>query len=140
MSFQYHPERPTLIDVDFAIQPGQLVALVGPSGAGKTTAASLLPRFYDVEQGAVEIDGHDVRSVTQESLLQHIGLVTQETYLLNTTIRENIAYGQPDATDEEVFAAAQAAQIHERILQLPNGYETVVGHAVTFSLAARSSA
>jgi len=125
--FRYRPERPVLIDVDFAVRPGQLVALVGPSGAGKTTTAYLLPRFYDAEQGAVEIDGHDVRSVTQESLLRHIGMVTQETYLLNATIRENIAYGQPNAPDEAVIAAAQAAQIHERILQLPNGYETVVG-------------
>ncbi|GCE29732.1 multidrug ABC transporter ATP-binding protein [Dictyobacter alpinus] len=127
VSFCYQPEQPALIDIDFAVQPGQLVALVGPSGAGKSTTAYLLPRFYDVEQGAVEIDGHDVRSVTQESLLQHIGMVTQETYLLNTTIRENIAYGRPDAADEEVIAAAQTAQIHERILHLPNGYETVVG-------------
>ncbi|GCE15539.1 ABC transporter ATP-binding protein [Tengunoibacter tsumagoiensis] len=127
VSFCYQPEQPALIDIDFAVQPGQLVALVGPSGAGKSTTACLLPRFYDVGQGAVEIDGHDVRSVTQESLLQHIGIVTQETYLLHTTIRENIAYGRPGAADEEVIAAAQAAQIHERILQLPNGYETVVG-------------
>ncbi|GHO85042.1 ABC transporter ATP-binding protein [Dictyobacter formicarum] len=125
--FRYQPERPTLMDIDFAVRPGQLVALVGPSGAGKTTTAYLVPRFYDVEQGAVEIDGHDVRSVMQESLLQHIGIVTQETYLLNATMRANIAYGRPEASDEEVIAAAQAAQIHERILQLPNGYETVVG-------------
>ncbi|GCE08951.1 ABC transporter ATP-binding protein [Dictyobacter aurantiacus] len=127
VSFSYRPEQPALIDIDFESQPGQIVALVGPSGAGKTTAAYLVPRFYEVEKGMVEIDGHDVRSVTQESLLQHIGIVTQETYLLNATIRENIAYGRPEASDEEVMAAARAAQIHERILQLPEGYQTVVG-------------
>src|SRR5216683_3413570 len=106
---------------------GQLVALVGPSGAGKTTMTYLLARLYDVEQGSVEIDGHDVRNVTLESLGRHIGMVTQETYLHNATVRENITYGKPDATEEEIMAAATAAHIHQRIMELPNGYETIVG-------------
>ena len=127
VGFRYQPEQPTLIDVDFEVQPGQLVALVGPSGAGKTTITYLLARFYDVEQGAVEIDGHDVRDVKMESLGRHIGMVTQETYLLNTTVRENIAYGRSDATEAEIIAAAKAAYIHERIQALPHGYDTIVG-------------
>jgi ATP-binding cassette subfamily B protein len=101
--------------------------LVGPSGAGKTTIALLVPRLYDVDDGAVEIDGIDVREVTLASLGGIIGMVTQETYLFHATIRENIAYGRPEATLAEIAAAARAAAIHDRIVELPEGYETVVG-------------
>ncbi|HEY7349992.1 MAG TPA: ABC transporter ATP-binding protein [Ktedonobacterales bacterium] len=121
------PGRPTLEEVNFEIQPGQLAALVGPSGAGKTTITYLVPRLYDVDMGAVQIDGHDVRDVTLASLGETIGVVTQETYLFHSTIRENLSYGKPDATDAEMIAAAQAAAIHERIMELPEGYDTVVG-------------
>ena len=127
VSFSYRPGQATLHDVDFEIEPGQLVALVGLSGAGKTTISYLIARLYDVAQGAVEIDGHDVRKVTLASLAQHIGMVTQETYLLNATVRENIAYGCPDASEAELVATTTAAHIHERILALPNGYATLVG-------------
>ncbi len=121
------PGRPTLEGVSFEIQPGQLAALVGPSGAGKTTITYLLPRLYDVQSGAVEIDGHDVRDVTLASLGEVIGVVTQETYLFHATVRENLLYGRPGATEAEMIAAAQAAAIHERILELPEGYDTIVG-------------
>ncbi len=121
------PGRPTLEEVSFEIQPGQLAALVGPSGAGKTTITYLVPRLYDVDTGAVLIDGQDVRGLTLESLGELIGVVTQETYLFHATVRENLSYGRPDATEEEMIAAAQAAAIHERIMELPEGYDTVVG-------------
>ena len=129
VTFRYSPdlERPTLDDVSFDAQPGQLVALVGPSGAGKTTITYLIPRLWDTQQGAVRIDGHDVRDVTLESLAAAIGVVTQETYLFHTSVRENLLYARPDATDAELQAAARAAAIHERILELPEGYDTVVG-------------
>jgi ATP-binding cassette subfamily B protein len=127
VSFNYHPDAPTLVDIDFTLSPGQLVALVGPSGAGKTTTTYLLQRLYDVTQGAVEIDGHDVRDITPESLARQIGVVTQEAYLQHATVRENIAYGRSDATEDEIIAAARAAQMHERILELPDGYDTLVG-------------
>ena len=121
------PRPWTLEDLDLEIQPGQLAALVGPSGAGKTTVTYLVPRFYDVDQGAVEIDGNDVRDIKLESLSDIIGMVTQETYLFHTTVRENLLYGKPGATQEEIEAAARAAFIHDRIAELPEGYDTVVG-------------
>jgi ATP-binding cassette subfamily B protein len=113
--------------ISFAVEPGQLVALVGPSGSGKTTTTYLVPRLYDVELGEVEIDGHDVRSVTLASLGEVIGFVTQETYLFHDTIRKNLVYARPNATDAELEAAARAAAIHDRITELPDGYDTVVG-------------
>ncbi|MFN2544137.1 MAG: ABC transporter ATP-binding protein [Actinomycetota bacterium] len=117
----------TLEDVDLDIQAGQLAALVGPSGAGKTTMTYLVPRFYDVHGGAVEIDGIDVRKLKLESLGEIIGMVTQETYLFHDTVRRNLLYGKPDATQEELEAAARAAFIHDRIAEMPDGYDTVVG-------------
>jgi ATP-binding cassette, subfamily B, bacterial len=117
----------TLDGVNLEIRPGQLAALVGPSGAGKTTITYLVPRLYDVQEGSVEIDGYDVRSIGLESLGEVIGVVTQETYLFHTTIRRNLLYGRPDATQEELEAAARAANIHDRIAELPEGYDTIVG-------------
>jgi ATP-binding cassette subfamily B protein len=107
--------------------PGQLAALVGPSGAGKTTISYLIPRLYDVDQGAIRIDGHDVRDLTAATIAHAVGVVTQESYLFGGTVRDNISYGRPDATDEEVVTAAKAAFIHERIMALEHGYDTVVG-------------
>jgi ATP-binding cassette subfamily B protein len=116
-----------LVDIEFEVEPGQLAALVGPSGSGKTTIALLVPRIYDVDSGSVAIDGIDVRDLTLASLGNIIGLVTQETYLFHSTIRENIAYGRMDATQEEIEVAARAAAIHDRVMELPDGYETIVG-------------
>jgi ATP-binding cassette subfamily B protein len=116
-----------LSDVSFAIPDGHTVAVVGASGAGKSTLSRLLFRFYDVQQGRIMINGQDVRSVTQASLRAAIGIVPQDTVLFNDTIYYNIAYGRPDATREEVIAAAQAAHIHSFVESLPQGYETTVG-------------
>ncbi|HEX6230781.1 MAG TPA: ABC transporter ATP-binding protein [Actinomycetota bacterium] len=122
-----HARDWTLQGVSLGIEPGQLAALVGPSGAGKTTITYLVPRLYDVQHGAVEIDGIDVRKLRLASLGDLIGVVTQETYLFHTTIRRNLLYGRPDATQEGLEAAARAANIHDRIVELPEGYDTVVG-------------
>jgi ATP-binding cassette, subfamily B, bacterial len=122
------PERrSTLNNVTFDIQPGQLAALVGPSGAGKTTITYLVPRLYDVDSGLVEIDGHDVKDIALASLGELIGMVTQETYLFHASVRENLMYARSDATEEEMIAAAKAAAIHDRIMELDDGYDTVVG-------------
>jgi ATP-binding cassette subfamily B protein len=117
----------TIDDVSLEIRPGQLAALVGPSGAGKTTITYLVPRMYDVDQGAVRIDGRDTRKLTLASIADAIGIVTQETYLFHDTIRRNLLYGRPDATQEELEEAARAANIHNRIAELADGYDTVVG-------------
>jgi ATP-binding cassette, subfamily B, bacterial len=119
--------RPALSHVTFDIKPGQLAALVGPSGAGKTTITYLVPRLYDVDSGAVEIDGHNVKDIALASLGEIIGVVTQETYLFNASIRENLLYARSDATEEEMIAAARAAAIHDRIMELEDGYDTKVG-------------
>lgn len=127
VSFGYDPQRGILYDVDFSIPPGKSVAVVGTTGAGKSTLARLLYRFYDVNAGRILIDGQDIRSVTQDSLRRAIGIVPQDTVLFNDTIYYNIAYGRPDATRPEIVAAAKAAHIHNFIESLPQGYETGVG-------------
>ncbi|MGQ9697366.1 MAG: ABC transporter ATP-binding protein [Armatimonadota bacterium] len=127
VSFHYTKGKPVLRNVTFTARPGEMVALVGPSGAGKTTLVSLIPRFYDPTEGAVTIDGIDLRNVTQESLRRHIAVVFQDTFLFGTTIRENIRFGRSDASDAEVEEAAKAANAHRFIMDLPDGYETQVG-------------
>ncbi|WP_290871243.1 ABC transporter ATP-binding protein/permease [Aquabacterium sp.] len=127
VQFAYDPSRPILHDLSFEIPAGQTVAVVGPSGSGKSTLARLLYRFYDVQGGRITVNGHDVRSLTQDSLRRHIGIVPQDTVLFNDTVAYNIAYGRPEATHDEVVQAAQAARIHDFIQGTPKGYETMVG-------------
>ena len=127
VEFSYDTNRQILKDIDFSVPAGKTVAIVGPSGAGKSTISRLLFRFYDVQKGSITIDGQDIRSVTQKSLRQAIGMVPQDTVLFNDTIAYNIRYGRPDASDEEVKKAADMAQIGDFIAQLPDGYQSMVG-------------
>lgn len=124
---EYNPGEPVLQSVSLAAEPGQTIAIVGPTGAGKTTIINLIPRFYDVTAGAIKIDGYDVRDVQRDSLREQIGIVLQDTFLFSTTVMDNIRYGQPDATDDEVIAAAKLAHADTFIERLPDGYETVLG-------------
>ncbi len=127
VSFRYGDGADVLKDIDLTIRPGESFALVGASGGGKTTLCHLLPRFYDVSEGRVLVDGHDVRSVTQESLRRAIGIIQQDVFMFAGTIRENIRYGRPDATDREVVEAAVRAEIHDEIMTMPDGYDTYIG-------------
>lgn len=125
--FAYNESEEVLSHVSFEVKPGEMIAFVGPSGAGKSTVASLLPRFYDATNGSITIDGEDIRKVTLDSLREQVGIVPQETVLFNGSVYDNILYGRLDATREEVEAAAKAANAHDFIMQLPNGYETMLG-------------
>ena len=127
VTFGYDPARPVLHDVELELEAGRTVALIGHTGSGKTTLASLVPRFYDAGTGRVTIDGADVRDVTLASLRREIGVIAQDPFLFSTTVRENIAFGAPHATDEQVREAARRAEAHEFIEQLPEGYDTVIG-------------
>lgn len=127
VTFGYFEEGPVLKDVSFEVSPGEVVALLGPTGSGKSTITNLIPRFYDVDEGAVKIDATDVRDVTLDSLRSQVGMVLQETTLFASTIRENIAFGRPEATQEEIEAAAKAAAAHDFITEFPDGYDTEVG-------------
>src|SRR5215468_4490930 len=127
VKFGYVPSQPVLRRLSLSVSPGETVAVIGPSGSGKSTISLLLPRFYDVRSGAVRVGGHDVRDVTLNSLRASIGLVMEESFLFSDSVRNNIAYGRPDATDEQVRAAAQAAEADEFITELPDGYDTVIG-------------
>ncbi|PIC87065.1 multidrug ABC transporter ATP-binding protein [Sporosarcina sp. P20a] len=127
VTFGYDVERPVLRNIDLTIHAGQTVAFVGPSGAGKTTICSLIPRFYEVNEGSISIDGLDIREMTQKSLRSQIGIVQQDVFLFTGTIRDNIAYGKLHATDEEVFEAAEKAHLTDLINSMPNGYDTQIG-------------
>jgi len=134
VSFSYEGGAAVLHDIAIDAQPGQVVALLGATGSGKSTILQLLPRFYDATSGRVTVDGHDVRDVTLASLRRNIGLVLQDVFLFNATLRDNIAFGVANATDAQVFAAAKAARLHDVALTLPDGYDTWVGErGVTLS-------
>lgn len=127
VSFSYDGEHMVIDDINLDVKPGQTIAILGGTGSGKSTLINLIPRFYDVTKGRILIDGIDIRDVTLESLRRQIGIVTQETFLFSASLRDNIAYGKPEATDEEVIAAAKAAHIHDFIASLPQGYDSVIG-------------
>jgi ATP-binding cassette subfamily B protein len=128
VNFSYTSKVQVLKNMSFSVEPGTMVALVGPSGAGKTTITNLIPRLYEVQAGSVKVDGFDVKDVTLESLRRQIGMVMQEPYLFNDTIEENLRYGKPDATEEEIVNACKAAYIHDFIMSLPDQYKTIVGN------------
>jgi ATP-binding cassette subfamily B protein len=125
--FSYRPDREILKGLSFEVTPGQKLGIVGPTGAGKSTISRLLFRFYDVNEGAIRIDGKDLRDLTQDSVRQAIGVVPQDTVLFNNTIGYNIGYGRPGATQDEIEQAAKAAQVHDFVMRLPDGYKTRVG-------------
>jgi len=127
VTFGYDPARPVLEDVELELEPGRRVALIGHTGSGKTTLVSLIPRFYDVQSGRVTVDGADVRDVTLASLRRQIGVIAQDPFLFSATVRENLAFGRPEASEEELVHAARLAQAHEFVEQLPDGYDTVIG-------------
>jgi len=128
VSFSYTDGENTVLEnINMDIKPGKTVALVGPSGAGKTTLCHLIPRFYDINEGQILIDGIDIRDVKLESLRKNIGIVQQDVFLFTGTIKENIAYGDPTKSDEEIIEAAKKASIHDFIMSLPNGYDTFIG-------------
>jgi len=128
VSFFYNGncEEKVLDEINLTVEPGQNVAILGATGSGKSTLVNLIPRFYDVSEGRVMIDGHDIRDIQQDSLLSHIGITPQETILFSGTVRENISYGKPNASEEEVISAAKAAQAHDFITGLPKGYDTPI--------------
>ena len=126
VAFSYVPEKQLIRDLTLSVAPGQRVAIVGPTGCGKTTLINLLMRFYDVNSGEIRVSGTDIRKMTRKSLRSNYGMVLQETWLRSGTIRDNITMGKPDATDEEVIAAAKASHAHSFIRRLPNGYDTMV--------------
>jgi ATP-binding cassette subfamily B protein len=130
-SFRYEPEVPLIDDLDLAVAAGDTVAIVGPTGAGKTTLVNLLMRFYELDGGRIAIDGIDTRDLTRDELRRTFGMVLQDTWLFHGTIRENIAYGREDATDEALFAAAEAAHVDHFVRTLPDGYETVIDDDAT---------
>lgn len=127
VSFEYVPGRSALRDISFKVEPNKLAALVGPTGAGKTTVTYLLPRFYDPTHGAIRLDGHDLRDLRLDELRSHIGIVTQETFLFNASISENVRYSRPEASDDEMKEACRLANMHDFVSQLPEGYDTMVG-------------
>jgi subfamily B ATP-binding cassette protein MsbA len=131
LTFGYDPERPVLSGIDLEVPAGEVLALVGPSGGGKSTLMNLIPRFHDPQQGRITVDGHDVRDLKLDSLREHIGIVPQETVLFSRSVRENILYGRLDASEEDIIAAAKAANCHEFITALPQGYDTLVGERGT---------
>jgi ATP-binding cassette subfamily B protein len=135
VSFRYIGQRDDVLsDVSVEIRPGEMVALVGPTGCGKSTLVNLVPRFYDVSDGAIRIDGTDIREVTLASLRVHIGIVLQDSTLFGGSVRENIAFGRPDAAEDDIVKAARAAQVHDFIMALPEGYDSKVGErGVTLS-------
>ncbi len=126
MSFSYRPDTPLLQDITIQVKPGQRIAIVGPTGCGKTTMINLLMRFYDVNAGSIRVEGHDIRDVTRKSLRANYGMVLQETWLKGGTVRDNIVMGKPEATEEEIIAAAKASHAHSFIKRLPDGYDTII--------------